>query len=122
MILLILIGVVILFAILVTKSASNWVITNYIVAEYHIFSTINNLRRSHDLTPVSCAHHMVDVQKTATFPCNLNQITPSVIVAAYGEIIFDPSVRRISVDLDIAMLRFLLFRECVVMVGAARSP
>jgi hypothetical protein len=122
MILLIIIGVVTLFMILSVTAASNWVTANYVAAEYHIFSTINDLRRSHGLTPVSCAHHMVDVQKTVMFPCNLNQITPSVIVAAYGEIIFDPSIRRISVDLDIAMLRFLLFRECVVMVGATRTP
>ena len=122
MILLIIIGVVILFTILSVTTASNWVTANYVAAEYHIFSIINDLRRSHGLQPVSCAHHMVDGQKTAMVPCDLIRITPSVIVAAYGEIIFDPSVRRISVDMDIAVVRFLLFRECVVTVGAARSP
>jgi hypothetical protein len=103
-------------------AGANWVTANYMMAEYHIFSTINHLRRTHDLPPLSCAHHIVTVQKTAIMPCDLHAITPSAVAAAYGDIIFDPSVHRISVDMDITVLRFLLFRKCVVTVGASQTP
>ena len=100
--------------------ANIWVANNYFVVEHLMFTAINEIRRTHGLAPVSCAHHRVDSYTTGSFSCNLWQIRHYDVLAAYSTIILDPTVRRISVDLDVTAIGFVFTNTCRVILGASR--